>query len=221
MWSAYLRDGIDTYCWRITEEPRFIPAENLFVVHGLSHDLKNGNVAFCSPSIHCDKASAQKQLRALFDEKLKEYGLEENDACDEKGESIPGGCFSGDEAVIYDFAPYACNCRSEVASYVISTVKSVDTPIVKEQAGIFVSVWNGGLKVSSPCHIDFESGMVTITGSNDCPNNACLEHLEKEYVETNGETYCVVRADMHQHMIENGDIKSDGTDIHGNPVLWY
>lgn len=223
VWSAYLRDGIDTYCWRITEEPRFIPAENLFVVHGLSHDLKNGNVAFCSPSIHCDKSSAQKQLRALFDEKLKEYGLEENDACDEKGESIPGGCFSGDEATIYDFAPYACNCLIEVASYAISTVGSVDTTMEKEPgvAGRFVSVWDGGLKVSSPCRIDFESGLVTITGSSDCSDEDHLDHLEKEYVEANGETYCVISADLHQHLIENGDIKSDGTDIHGKPVLWY
>ena len=51
VWSAYLRDGIDTYCWRITEEPRFVPAENLFVVHGLSQDLKNGNVIFCKHSL--------------------------------------------------------------------------------------------------------------------------------------------------------------------------
>ena len=99
-----------------------------------------------------------------MDEKLKKCGLEENNACGEKGESIPGGCFSDDETMIYDFAPYACNCLIEVASYAILTVGSVDTTLEKEPgvAGKFVSVWGGGLKVSSPCHIDFESGMVTI-----------------------------------------------------------
>lgn len=221
--NAYLRDGMDTYRWAIVEEPHFVSAKNLFVVHGICHDLKNGNVSFCSPSIHCNKVSAQKQMRALFDEKLKEYGLEENNACDEKGDSIPGGCFSDDEAVIYDFAPYTCNCLIEVASYVISPVESVDTSIEKEPsvAGRFVSVWDGGMEVSSPCCIDFESGLVTITGASDCSDVAHLEHLENEYVEVNGQTYCVVSSGLHQHMIENGDIKSDGTDIHGKPVLWY
>ena len=71
VWEAYLRDEMDTYCWTIIEEPRFVQSENLFVVHGISHDLKNGDVVFCNPSIHWNKVSAQKQLRALLDEKLK------------------------------------------------------------------------------------------------------------------------------------------------------
>ena len=223
VWTAYLRNGIDTYRWTIVEEPRFVPAENLFVVHGLSHDPKNGNVLFCKPSIHCSKASAQKQLRTLFNEKLKEYGLEENNACDEKGECVPGGRVFEDEALIYDYAPYACDCLIEVAAYIISTVESVDTTMGKKPGvvGRFVSVWDGGMEVSSPCYIDFESGLVTITGSSDCSDVAHLEHLENEYVEANGQTYCVVSSGLHQHMIENGDIKSDGTDMHGKPVLWY
>ena len=223
IWNAYLRDGMDTYCWTIIEEPRFVSSENLFVVHGISHDLKNGNIVFCSPSIYCNKAAAQKQLRTLFDEKLKEYGLEENGACNNKGESIPGGCFSDDEAVIYNCAPYAHDCLIEVASYVISPVNSVDTTMEKEPGvlGRFVSVWDGGLEVSSPCRIDFESGMVTITGPNDCPNESCLEHLEKEYVEANGQTYCVVELELYQNLVENGDINSDGIGAHGKPVLWY
>lgn len=54
-----------------------------------------------------NEEAANAEVRRLYDAILEENGLEDNDAVDEEGNSIPGGCYSGQEANIYDCAEYA------------------------------------------------------------------------------------------------------------------
>jgi hypothetical protein len=52
----------------------------------------------------------------------------------------------------------------------------------------FVSVWDGGYKVKSRCHVNKRSQMVTAIGKNDNgDNDGMLEILEKEYVKLDGD----------------------------------
>lgn len=221
--GAYLRAGIDSYRWEVLSLPDFIPAKGVFIVNGTYHDLSNGCMYFCRPVICFSRTEARNRLRRVFEEKLKEYGLEENDACNEKGESIPGGCFCDDEAMIYEMAPYACNCLVEVASFIVSEVELVDAAQEKDsgQEGRFVSVWSDNVEVSSPCKVDFSTGKVTVTGPNDCVDESALDNLIGEYVEVGGRRYRAVNSSEHDWLIERGDLNRDGKDKTGKSVLWY
>lgn len=120
--EAYIRNGIDDYRWEMIHEPDFVSTKDLFIVQGVFHDLENGNVFHHTPVLCQGKEEAIRELRQMFEGTLQEMGLEENDACDEAGNAIPGGCISGTEAVIYAHAEYAMGCLVEVASYTVVSI---------------------------------------------------------------------------------------------------
>lgn len=117
-----------------------------------------------------------------------------------------------DEAAIYNYAPYALDCLVEIASFTIASLKL---------QGTFISVWDGGIAVNTPCTVDFQTGQVIVMGANDCVNEDSLQILEREYVEVDGQTYLVVEKENYQAMIESMELTEDGLDTTGNRILWY
>ena len=90
--GAFLCDGINTYQWEIICEPQYIPANGFYQVSGVYHDLESGETIHCTPVLCHDKKSAQERMYTMLKEVLDQYKLEENGACDEEGNAIPGGC---------------------------------------------------------------------------------------------------------------------------------
>ena len=210
--EAFLHNNLDTFHWEIISEPNYMPAYDLYFVYGVYHDLKSGDAIHCTPIMCHGKADAQKQLHRMLQKVLTVYGLEENDACDKEGNAVPGGCAWNDGASIYNYAPYALNCLIEVASFAICSLKL---------QGTFVSVWDGGCQVSSPCLVDFQTGQVTVTEADDCQNEECLQILEREYVEISGQVYTAIEKEQYENMMRNEELTKEGIDKAGERVLWY
>lgn len=210
--GAFLCDGINTYQWEIICEPQYIPANGFYQVSGVYHDLESGETIHCTPVLCHDKKSAQERMYTMLKEVLDQYKLEENGACDEEGNAIPGGCIWEGEASIYAHAPYALDCLIEVASFTVTTLKL---------SGTFVSVWDGDVLVSSPCIVDFHTGQVTVTGANNCANENSLQILEREYVQIGEQTYPAVEKEEYQAMMENKELTENGINAEGNQTFWY
>lgn len=66
-----------------------------------------------------DYDDAVKAMRKRYDEALRVRDLEDNNACDENDESIPGGYFDDEGAGIYVYADFAFGQLLEVVSYTI------------------------------------------------------------------------------------------------------
>jgi hypothetical protein len=62
-------------------------------------------------------------MRKRYEEALKARDLEDNNACDENDESIPGGYFTDEVAGIYAYADFAFGQLLEVVSM---TIKRID-----------------------------------------------------------------------------------------------
>lgn len=54
-----------------------------------------------------NKADAVNMMHQAYLEALKERELEDNDACDENDNSVPGGCFTEEEATVWGEAEFA------------------------------------------------------------------------------------------------------------------
>lgn len=58
----------------------------------------------------------------------------------------------------------------------------------------FISVWDGGIVVSSPCRVNTATGEIFNIGSNDYPgDDGELKILDREYVSIDGIDYPVAR----------------------------
>lgn len=222
--SAFLREGCDTYQWEIIEEPRFITAESMYIVSGVYHDLENGDIYHCTPVACYGKAQAQQELQKMFEERLAAYDLIENGTSDEEGNSIPGGCIWDGEATIYSHAEYAFDCLVEVASFAVSPVQMAG-PICDGQInvpGVFISVWDDDIAVSSKCLVNFKTGEVTVICDNDYPgNDDLLNVLHKQYVEVGDCRYPVVEKEEYLAKVAAGELTGEGLNEEGVRVLWY
>lgn len=222
--KAYLRRGFDSYQWEIIEDPRFVLADELYIVSGVYHDLENGNIYHCPPVACYGKKQAQRELQIMFEERLAEYELPENGACDEDGDAVPGGCIWDGEATIYCQAEYALDCLVEVASFTAAPIKiagQLDNKQLHAQ-GIIVSVWDDNINVSSPCRVNFKTGQVVVTGDNDFQyDDGDLQNLHTQYVTVGGCVYTVIEKKQYAGMVTEGNLTQDGLDEAGNRVLWY
>lgn len=134
MQGAHIQDGIDRYDWEIIEDERFVAASEagkpqgaLYALIGCEKDGDNGNFMPFATHIFMSKQAAKKELRKNYFRLLKEYGLENNAACDSEGSSIPGGYIESDgmSATLYDNTENAFGCLEEVAFLAIHTVEDV------------------------------------------------------------------------------------------------
>lgn len=100
-----------------------MPELNMYTIQAVSHDEKTGSVSFIAPQGKYPLVIAQKKMDELYRELLKKFDLEDNNACDENGESCPGGYIDGSEAVIYAMPEYAMGCLVELAAIVIRPVQ--------------------------------------------------------------------------------------------------
>lgn len=66
---------------------------------------------------------AHEAMEELYQTCLEEYGLNDNDACNESEEAIPGGYITDTEAGIYDHMDFAIGQLLEFVSLSIVTLR--------------------------------------------------------------------------------------------------
>lgn len=72
--------------------------------------------------IYSTHDDAESYIRFLYWVELKRYGLKDNNACNENGDSIPGGYHTKDEAVVYNCCDYAFGQLLEVTVFTITKI---------------------------------------------------------------------------------------------------
>lgn len=94
----------------------------MYAVAKSAIDKSSGYVSLYTVGVYATRDEARRKMRDEYEKALNILALEDNGACDEHDESIPGGYFADDEAGIYDYVNFAFGQLLEVSSFVINTV---------------------------------------------------------------------------------------------------
>lgn len=100
----------------------YIPV-SLYIVNVTEVDTSYGYIdtnTSCGPYKDYDAAIAA--MRKMYEEELERYDLEDNGACDENDENIPGGYFTDKEAGIYLCAEFAFGEPRELINFSIQRI---------------------------------------------------------------------------------------------------
>lgn len=127
--SAHIQVGIDSYDWSITQDERYSPANKdpgnkRYIVSGCTKNGENGDMIPTTPRIFSDEKEAKGYLRQRYEDELKELDLEDNEACNAEGESIPGGCMESDGtcAQIWNITECSFGALENVAIFILTEV---------------------------------------------------------------------------------------------------
>lgn len=127
--SAHIQVGIDSYDWSITQDGRYSPANNdtgnkRYIVSGCTKNGENGDMIPTTPRIFSDEEEAKGYLRQRYEDELKELDLEDNEACNAEGESIPGGCMESDGtcAQIWNITECSFGALENVAIFILTEI---------------------------------------------------------------------------------------------------
>ena len=92
-----------------------------YTITAIAKDHNNGsmNTAYTPNTLYRSFDIAKESAMRIYRRMLSDFGLEDNNACDENGTAIPGGCVTTNketfEAVIYDYIDCESGCLSERA----------------------------------------------------------------------------------------------------------
>lgn len=127
--SAHIQVGIDSYDWNITQDERYSPANKdpgnkRYIVSGCTKNGENGDMIPTTPRIFSDEEEAKGYLRQRYEDELKELDLDDNEACNEEGDSIPGGCLESDGtcAQIWNITDCSFGALENVAIFILTEV---------------------------------------------------------------------------------------------------
>lgn len=126
--SAHIQDGLDAYDWEICEDPSWVQKNDCpegFIVTGCKTDNKNGELLPVIPVYAKTEDEAKDIMKMLYQAELENRGLMDNGACDEEGNSCPGGWMDGTGADIWDNAEYAFDCLVNVAHFSYYPIQTV------------------------------------------------------------------------------------------------
>lgn len=85
-----------------------------FTIEAITINEENGDFNFLTSPKALDKEAALLEMRSLYEQQLNAWDLDDNNACNDDGEAIPGGCWYGEDAVLYAMPPSACGCLIQV-----------------------------------------------------------------------------------------------------------
>ena len=118
--SAHIQVGLDAYDWEICEDPSWVKKDGCpegFVVTGCKTKNESGELLPVIPVYAKTEDEAKAIMEQLYQAELENRGLMDNGACDEEGNSCPGGWVDGTGADIWDNAEYAFDCLVNVAHF--------------------------------------------------------------------------------------------------------
>lgn len=132
--SAHIQTGLDCNHWDITmvdrpnaEKDKAADADSadvLYIVSGCTKNGENGDMIPVTPKTFSDKEEAKGYLRQRYEDELKELDLDDNEACNDEGDSIPGGCLESDGtcAQIWNITDCSFGALENVAIFILTEV---------------------------------------------------------------------------------------------------